>query len=109
MREEKLHQIWEQEDPYIDDFERAFKKDSNIIKSPRSIHFILKPTEDGISELENLPPVLNIDSNIDIIPGRLSLHRYENKIAERWSGIYQGDNLAIRTVTNIRTLCKKYS
>jgi cellulose biosynthesis protein BcsQ len=109
MREENLHQIWEEEDPYIDDFERAFKDNPNIIESTRSIHFILKPTEDGLSELENLPPVLNISNNIDIIPGRLSLHRYENKIAERWSGIYQGDNLAIRTVTNIRTLCKKYS
>ena len=109
MREEQLHQIWEEEDPFIDDFEQAFSNNSNIINSPRSIHFILKPTEDGISELRILPPTLTIANNIDIIPGRLSIHKYENKIAERWNGIYQGDNLAIRTVTNIRSLCKKYA
>lgn len=109
MKEEQLHQIWEDEDPFIEDFEQAFNEAPNIINSPRSIHFILKPTEDGISELAQLPPALNIANNIDIIPGRLSIHKYENRIAERWNGIYQGDNLAIRTVTNIRSLCKKYA
>lgn len=35
--------------------------------------------------------------------------KYENKIAERWSGVYQGDNLSIRTVTNIRSICQRYT
>jgi hypothetical protein len=48
-------------------------------------------------------------TEIYTLPGRLSLHKYENKIAERWSGVYQGDNLAIRTVTNIRNICKQYA
>lgn len=109
MMEETLHQIWEQEDNYIDDFESAFNQNPDIIKSPRSIHFILKPAEDGISEPINLPPAFSIGSNIDLLPGRLSLHKYENKIAERWSGVYQGDNLAIRTVTNIRSVCQRYA
>lgn len=108
MMEEDLHQIWENEDPYIENFEESFG-DTYILDSPRSIHFLLKPVEDGLSELVTLPPVYNIDENIDIIPGRLSLHKFENKIAERWNGIYQGDNLAIRTVTNIRTICTKYA
>ena len=109
MMEETLHQIWEQEDNYIDDFESAFNQNPDIINSPRSIHFILKPAEDGISEPTNLPPAFSIGSNIDLLPGRLSLHKYENKIAERWSGVYQGDNLAIRTVTNIRSICQRYA
>jgi cellulose biosynthesis protein BcsQ len=109
MMEETLHQIWEQEDNYIDDFESAFNQNSDIVNSPRSIHFILKPAEDGISEPTNLPPAFSIGSNIDLLPGRLSLHKYENKIAERWSGVYQGDNLAIRTVTNIRSVCHRYA
>ncbi|TNE82505.1 MAG: ParA family protein [Bacteroidetes bacterium] len=109
MMEEELHQIWEAEDSFIDDYQSAFSQKPEIIESPRSIHFILKPTEDGISEPTNIPPPYNIGTNIDLLPGRLSLHKYENKIAERWSGVYQGDNLAIRTVTNIRNICKLYS
>ena len=82
MMEETLHQIWADEDNYIDDFESAFSHNPNIINSPRSIHFILKPAEDGISEPTNLPPPLTLGANIDLLPGRLSLHKYENKIAE---------------------------
>ncbi len=109
MMEETLHQIWADEDNYIDDFESAFSHNPNIINSPRSIHFILKPAEDGISEPTNLPPPLTLGANIDLLPGRLSLHKYENKIAERWSGVYQGDNLSIRTITNIRNICQRYT
>lgn len=109
MMEDKLHEIWEEENPFIDDFENAISIDGNILNTSRSIHFLLKPVEDGVSELANLPPTYPIGNNIDLIPGRLSLHMYENKIAERWSGVYQGDNLSIRTVTNIRTICQRYS
>jgi len=109
MMEEKLHQIWEEEDSFIDDFERAYGQNPEIINTPRSIHFILKPAEDGISEPQNIPPPYSIGNNIDLLPGRLSLHKYENKIAERWSGVYQGDNLSIRTVTNIRGICQRYA
>lgn len=109
MMEDQLHEIWEKENPYIEDFENSISFDSEILNSPRSIHFLLKPAEDGVSEITDLPPTFKIGENIDLIPGRLSLHMYENKIAERWSGVYQGDNLSIRTVTNIRTLCQRYS
>lgn len=109
MMEDDLHKIWADEDEYIEDFEKAFKNNPNIIKNPRSIHFILKPAEDGISELADLPPPYKINEKIDLLPGRLSLHKYENKLAERWNGVYQGDNLAIRTITNIRNISHKYS
>lgn len=109
MMEETLHAIWEKEDSFIDDYESAFTQNPNILNTTRSIHFVLKPTEDGISEPASLPPPYVIGSNIDLLPGRLSLHKYENKIAERWSGVYQGDNLAIRTVTNIRNICQRYA
>lgn len=109
MTEETLHAIWEEEDDYIEDFEPAYTNNQNILRSTRSVHFILKPTEDGISEISSMPPPYALDRNIDIIPGRLSLHKYENKIAERWSGVYQGDNLSIRTVTNIRSICQRYA
>jgi hypothetical protein len=52
--------------------------------------------------------VIKLYENVDLIPGRLSLHKYENKLAERWNGLYQSDNLSIRTVTNIRRICDVY-
>ncbi len=107
---EALHKIWEEEDDYIDDFEMASSKDSiEILQSPRSIHFLLKPTEDGLSDFETLPPTVPLDTNLDLIPGRLSIHKFENKLAERWNGAYQGDSLAIRTITKIRELCDLYA
>lgn len=37
------------------------------------------------------------------------MHLYEDKIAGRWSDIYQGDPLAIRTVTKTRELAESYA
>lgn len=108
--EEQLHSIWREEDSYIDDFETAIKNSGigNILSSPRSIHFLLKPTEDGLTEFADLPPTVELSENVSLIPGRLSLHQFENKISERWSGLYQSDNLSIRTVINIRRICEEY-
>lgn len=112
MKEEQLHAIWEEEEPFIDDYESAWKSDElveKVLESPRSIHFLLKATEEGVNELENYPNPIKLYDNLDLIPGRLSIHQYENKIAERWSSVYQGDNLGIRTITNIRRICEKYN
>ena len=114
MDEESLHQIWAEEDEFIDDFDSASKKMSkenfnDFLKKPRTIHFLLKPTEDGQGELNSMPPPVNLRTNLDLIPGRLTVHKYENKIAERWSGAYSGDPLSIRTITNIRTIAEEYA
>ena len=112
MREIELEKIWEEEDAFIEDFQDASldkQKLDKVLNKTRSIHFILKPTEDGINELENLPPAKSIGQNVYLIPGRLSIHQYENKIADRWSGLYQSDNLSIRTITNIRRVCERYA
>lgn len=111
MNEEELHKIWKEEDDYIDDYECACKMNGieEILESPRSIHFLLKPAEDGLDELSCLPPTVRVNERVSLIPGRLSLHKYENKISERWSGLYQSDNLSIRTIINIRRICEKYS
>lgn len=112
MFEDTLESIWKDEDPFIDDYEAASKNPKildEVIKKPRSIHFLLKPVEDGLNEIGKYPPPISIYKNVSLIPGRLSIHRYENKIAERWNGVYQGDNLSIRTITSIRYICEKYS
>lgn len=114
MDEESLHKIWTEEDEFIEDFGSSVKKMprgdyDNFLKNPRTIHLLLKPSEDGQGELPTLPPPISISNNLDLIPGRLTIHKYENKISERWSGAYSGDPLAIRTITNIRTIAEEYA
>ena len=70
---------------------------------------MLKPTEEGTGDLDSFTSARKAFSSLDIIPGRANLHLYEEKIAERWAGIYRGDPLAIRTVTKIREISEKYS
>ncbi|MFN9916852.1 MAG: ParA family protein, partial [Pirellulaceae bacterium] len=39
----------------------------------------------------------------------LTLHLYEEKIASRWTDVYRGDPLAIRTITRLRAIAKRYT
>lgn len=114
LEEEEIAEIWLPEDNFIDDFESAQNKlgatkFSALIDDPRSIHFLLKPVEDGVGELNKLPPPIELKENLHLIAGRLSLHLFESKVAERWSGVYTGDPLSIRTATRIRAIAKEYS
>ncbi len=110
---EELHEIWQVEDTFIEDFVDARDQKSssfeNIASEVRSIHFLLKPTEDGADPPKSLAKPLKLHDNLDMIPGRLSMHTYEDKIASRWSDVYDGDPLAIRTVTQIRNFCEAYA
>ena len=114
LDEETIHQIWATEDPFIDDFKAAKNKLTGeeyekVLHEARTIHFLLKPTEDGISDLDVLPPARRLVKNLALIPGRLSMHLYEDKLSRRWSDLYQGDPLAIRTATRIRELACDYA
>ena len=111
---EKLHDIWEIEEAFVDDFVQAREDKSaedfkEIARDVRSIHFLLKPTEDGTDIPQSLPKPLKLHSNLGMIPGRLSIHTYEDKIASRWNDVYGGDPLAIRTITQIRNFCEEYA
>jgi cellulose biosynthesis protein BcsQ len=111
---ENLDQIWSEEEAFVDDFEAARSSIAenafqSLLNKPRSTHFLLKPTEDGTSDIENLPPPKWISNQLGLITGRLSLHMYEDRIASRWSDAYRGDPLAIRTITRIRRLCEQYA
>lgn len=114
MDEETIHEIWQQEDDFIEDFNSARQKLSEvdfkkIISQPRSIHFLLKPTQDGTAEVPSLPPPYKLASNLDLLPGRLTMHLYEATIASRWAEVYQGGPQAIRVVTRIRALAEEYA
>jgi cellulose biosynthesis protein BcsQ len=110
---ETIHNLWAAEDAFIDDFASARAVDeaefAELTLQPRSVHFLLKPTEDGTAEFDRLPPPCKLNPNVHLLPGRLTLHLFEAKVSERWSGIYQGDPLAIRTATRIRTLAREYA
>lgn len=110
---EALHALWKTEEAFIDDFAEARSQHAaefeKIASDTRSIHFLLKPTEDGTEPPDVLAQPLNLQEGLDLIPSRLSIHTYEDKIASRWSDVYMGDPLAIRTVTQIRNLCDAYA
>lgn len=111
---EAIHSIWEEEDACIEMGLEEFRKKNSAKKletlntNPRSLHYLLMPTIDGTGEFESLPPPLKVTKNLHMIPGRLSLHEFEEKISSRWSDAYRGDALAIRTITRIRALAEQY-
>lgn len=115
VSEDRIHAIWEEEDAFIDEgFESQRKKLTqeefdSLNKRPRSLHYLVKPSEEGTGELENLPPPVRLTSSLDIIPGRLTLHLFEEKISSRWTDLYRGEPLALRTITKIRELAEKYA
>ena len=85
LDQEYIHDIWETEDPFIDEgYESSKGKLSNesfekITSNPRSVHYLLKPTEEGTGEHERWPPPVRLTDNLHMIPGRLTLHLYEEK------------------------------
>lgn len=115
LGQEHIHNIWAAEDPFIDEgYESSkikLKGDhfEKIASNPRSIHYLLKPTEEGTGEHDSWPPPVSLTKTLAIIPGRLTLHLYEEKVASRWTDVYRGEPLAIRTITRIRWLAEKYA
>jgi cellulose biosynthesis protein BcsQ len=115
LNQEAIHNIWAEEDPFIyegfkDTRAKKTQEEFKIFNSkPRSLHYHLKPTEDGAGELDFLPPPVKLTPNLGLVPGRLSLHLFEEKLSSRWTDIYRGDSLAIETVTRIRSLAESLS
>jgi cellulose biosynthesis protein BcsQ len=117
--EEKIGDIWKKEDNFIKDFKAAKEQlgESNfqtLVNEPRSIHFLLSPTEQGESDMQTLPPPVSITQNdtsgrLDLIVGRLSVNTYESSVSERWSKAMLSDPLALRTIFKIRNLAQEYS
>ena len=115
LKQDLIQQLWADEDDFIDNGYDAAKAKlsedefNSIASNPRSLHYILKPTEEGTGEHKQLPPPIVLRENISIIPGRLTLHLYEDKVASRWNDLYRGEPLAIRTISRIRKLAEEYN
>lgn len=113
MNDAKLFSIWDQEEKYMPDF-GAFEdldldKRSKLLSKSRSTHFLLKAVEDGQTDFLEVPPPVSLGPRIAILPGRLTLHSFEDKIGERWANSYKGDPLAIRTITQVRNIAIRYA
>lgn len=112
---DQIHDIWAQEDECLDVGIEAFQKKApsgvvnKLHKEPRSLHYLLQPTIEGTGEYKKPPPPVELTKRLHIIPGRLSIHEYEEKISSRWSDAYRGDALAIRTITRIRAIAEEYA
>jgi cellulose biosynthesis protein BcsQ len=114
LTESKIEEIWREEEEFVDQYQvavdaRTPEQMSQIVGNHRSIHFIMKPVEEGISDPTYMPPTIPLADNLSFIPGRLSLHMYEDKISSRWAEVFVGDDLAIRTITNIRSIAERYA
>ena len=113
---EDIQAIWDAENAFIDEpgFEAArssmtAKKFETFCSKPRTIHFALKPTEEGTGPIDHLPPPIRLAENLDHIPGRLTLHMFEEALARRWSDAFVGQPLALRTLSEIRRLILQYA
>ncbi|WP_127564967.1 ParA family protein [Stenotrophomonas indicatrix] len=109
-----IEEVWGAEDAFIDDFGSARRELGEdgfraLLRRVRSVHFLLKSTEDGTAEIDYLAPPVALSDSVHLIPGRLTLHMFEAKVGERFAGVYQGDPLAIRTATRARTLALDYA
>lgn len=104
-----LEQLWNEEEPFIEDFVEAVESSQHtfedFITTPRSIHCLLKPVEDGVYDSFSLGAITQISDNLGLIPGRLSLHMFEDKLAKFWSDAFLGEPQALRLLTSIRALC----
>ncbi|WP_261312432.1 ParA family protein [Burkholderia dolosa] len=108
-----LEKLWTEEGPYIEDFQDALesgdKTFSEFVATPRSIHCLLKPVEDGVFDSFELGAIHEISPNLGLIPGRLSLHTFEDKLAKSWSDAFLGEPQSLRLLTSIRSLCLEAS
>lgn len=104
-----LEKLWTEEGPFIEDFQEALnssdKTFAEFVATPRSIHCLLKPVEDGVFDSFTLGEVHKLSPKLGLIPGRLSLHTFEDKLAKSWSDAFLGEPQALRLLTAIRSLC----
>jgi cellulose biosynthesis protein BcsQ len=112
---ETIHRMWDAETAFIDEpgFADSRKQTTpeqfkQLTEEPRTVHFLLKPAEEGTGDMDAWPPPLRLAQGLDILPGRLTLHLYEEQVARRWSDAFVGNPLALRTMSEIRRLILSY-
>ena len=97
----------------MDDFVQARNNRSlndfeDIARDVRSVHFILKPIEDGTDPPQSLAEPLKLHPNLGMIRADFRYIPMRTQLPG-WNGVYGGDSLAIRTVTQVRSFCEQYA
>lgn len=109
-----LQTIWEEEESTVNNgfptgtntFNAA---ENNLLKSARTIHFLLKPVESGVDDYNIMPPPISLYDNLSLLPGRITLSQFESTLADRWTISSDENVLSIRTITQFRTIAKRYA
>lgn len=114
LDDEELQDIWEKEEMVISEGfpigTNVFNTSkSEILDFPRTIHFLVKPVESGVDDYNILPPAVELNKNLHLIPGRITLSQFEGILADRWSISPDENVLAIRTITQFRTIARRYA
>lgn len=114
LNDTDLQTIWEEEEDVITEGfpvgTNLFNTSSSkLLDSPRTVHFLLKPVESGVDDYNNLPPAIQLFENLALIPGRITLSQFESTLADRWSISPDENVLAIRTITQFRTIATRYA
>ncbi|WP_104748518.1 ParA family protein [Helicobacter cetorum] len=116
LSEEKIQGIWDEEEDFIRSFEIADKEKERfkeIARKNRSIHFLLRPLDNGksIFEYDVIPKPCSLGKNLDLLPGRLSVNKYEDTIAEQLPFAFKpgGNYLSIKIIMEVRNICEEYS
>lgn len=109
-----LQTIWEEEENVVTDGfplgTNTFNTSkSTLLDTPRTVHFLLKPVENGVDDYNILPPAIQLFDNLSLIPGRITLSQFESILADRWTISPDENVLAIRTITQFRTIATRYA
>lgn len=56
-----------------------------------------------------MPPAKQLFENLSLIPGRITLSQFESILADRWTISPDENVLAIRTITQFRTIASRYA
>ena len=86
LEEERLEELW----PDADDH-------------PNTIYGAVRPILRGIGDMTP-PPVERILPNLGLLPGDLSLSRFEDKLSDAWPRCHNSDEAAFRTMTAFHRL-----
>lgn len=114
INDELLQAIWEKEEDIVNE---GFPVGTNTINTtpndltntPRTIHFLLKPVESGVDDYALLPPPIKLRDDLALLAGRITLSQYEGVLADRWTMSPDENVLSVRTITQFRTIARRYA
>lgn len=75
-------------------------------RHPQTIQGVIEPILRGLGDIA-VPELLEIQSNLALIPGDLELARFEDKLSESWPKCHNGDEASFRTTSAFYRVVRK--